>query len=95
MPYESRKIIYDAAIKNYGKHMQQMVAIEEMSELIKELVKHSRGAENNTNIAEEIADVFIMLEQLMIMFDNEPLVRQYIEQKLFRLQFRMEGGELN
>ncbi len=95
MPYENRKIIYDAAIKKYGDHMQQMVAIEEMSELIKELVKHSRGAENNNHIAEEIADVFIMLEQLMIMFDNESLVRQYIEQKLFRLQFRMKGGELN
>lgn len=91
MEYENRKIIYDSAINKYGNHMQQMVAIEEMSELIKELVKHSRGAENNGHIAEEIADVAIMLEQLMIMFDNEPEVRLYMEQKLFRLKFRMEG----
>lgn len=53
MEYKNRKIIYDSAINKYGNHMQQMVAIEEMSELIKELVKHSRGAENNGHIAEE------------------------------------------
>ena len=90
MSYEERKPIYNAAIKNYGKHMQQMVAIEEMSELIKELVKFNRGAENQPHIAEEIADVLIMLEQLMIMFDNESDVNVFIEQKLFRLKFRMK-----
>ncbi len=92
MLYETRKIIYDAAINKYGNHMQQMVAIEEMSELIKELVKYNRGTENEKHIAEEIADVCIMLEQLIMMFDNEPEVRLYIEQKLLRLQSRV-GGE--
>ena len=34
-----------------------MVAIEEMSELTKELCKNGRGQENTNHIAEEIADV--------------------------------------
>lgn len=84
-----RRTIYKKAIQENGQHMQQMVAIEEMSELIKELVKYSRGADNKNHIAEEIADVIIMLEQLIVMFGNATEVKQYKEQKIIRLQERL------
>lgn len=38
--------IYEIAIKHYGGDLQTLVCIEEMSELTKELCKHSRGADN-------------------------------------------------
>lgn len=61
--------IFSAAIKTWGAEVQTLIVMEEMAELQKELCKHSRGADNRTAIAEEIADVQIMLEQMMILHD--------------------------
>lgn len=47
------------------------ICIEEMSELTKELCKHNRGANNYPNIIEEIADVYITLKQVEILFKIE------------------------
>ena len=38
------------AIDTYGKDMQLTVAVEEFSELIKEICKHRRGRDNRENI---------------------------------------------
>lgn len=62
----------EKAIKMYGKDMQLNVAIEEFSELIKEICKNKRGRYNIENIIEEMADCYIMLEQLAIIFDIKP-----------------------
>jgi len=40
---------------------QYIMLFEEMAELTKEISKHMRGKQNQTEIAEEIADVQIML----------------------------------
>ncbi|WHQ37085.1 hypothetical protein [Spiroplasma sp. SV19] len=47
---------------------QIIQAIEEFSELIKELCKNSKGKSNKNQIKEEMADCYIMLEQLKILF---------------------------
>lgn len=77
-----------AAIGTYGDKMQRLVAIEELSELIKSLCKYDRG--EKSNIPEEMADVYIMLEQLMIMFKNRFEVQEIAGQKISRLQHRLE-----
>ena len=56
--------ILTAAIEKYGEKAQEEVAIEEMSELIQAICHKHRGREHN--IAEEIADVEIMLRQLKL-----------------------------
>ena len=80
--------ILQAAIDHFGCELQQVVAMEEMSELTKELCKYRRGAKNEDRIAEEIADVQIMLWQLRLMFGNDQDVDGYISAKLARLQSR-------
>ena len=55
-------------IKLYGKEMQMVVAVEELGELQKEVLKALRQRANPKHIAEEIADVEIVLEQLKVMF---------------------------
>lgn len=78
-------------IKRYGYKMQTMVAIEEMSELTKELVKFMRGEANTDAIAEEIADVEIMLRQMKIIYDiKDEDVEKLMVIKLERLKERME-----
>lgn len=64
-----KQYIYKRAISTYGKTMQTVVAMEEMSELIKELSKDLRGKSTKAQIITEIADVQIMLDQLKIMHE--------------------------
>ena len=69
--YTKTKRVQDILQKNIkinGPQMEIDVAIEEMSELTKELIKHRRGHKNIPHIAEEIAHVEIMMEQLKMIF---------------------------
>lgn len=76
-----REQILRAAIAHYGRGTQQLKAIEELSELIQALAK----ADDPDNIAEEMADVRIMLDQMEIIFDNREAVRIWYLRKLRRL----------
>lgn len=78
------------AIEKYGKLSQVIVANEEMSELNKELCKNLRGEDNKEHIAEEVADVLIMMEQMKMLFDIQPLVDDFMVKKLRRLRERLE-----
>ena len=78
---------YERAVGIYGKDMQLNVAIEELSELIKEICKNKRGADNIDNITEELADCYIMMAQLEIIFDIKPIsLYSWIDEKLARLE---------
>ena len=50
----TREKTYLKAIELYGIKAQEEVAIEEMSELTKEIVKSWRGKENEVKLAEAI-----------------------------------------
>lgn len=82
-----------AALAAFGRDSQMMVAIEEMSELTKELCKNGRGQENTTHIAEEIADVEIMLCQMKMLFDCAGQVETFRRYKLERLAGRIEEAK--
>lgn len=85
--------IYRAALETFGARAQVLMAIEEMSELTKELCKNDRGRENATHIAEEIADVEIMLGQMKILFDCMGTVDKFRWYKLSRLARRIEEAK--
>lgn len=80
----------EKAIRVWGEQIQCEIAIEEMSELIKELIKHFRGVQNIEQLAEEIADVQIMLDQLQIIFNCSSQVTLYQAQKIIRLKERLK-----
>lgn len=82
-------IIEQKAVKTYGKMSQLIVAIEELSELIKELTKCLRCEDNVDHISEEMADVYIMLDQLRIMFNNDYSIAAWKLKKLRRLNERI------
>lgn len=87
----SDKELYRLALETWGPDAQTVMVFEEMSELQKELCKHARGKDNQDHIAEEIADVLIMLEQMMILHNCEDLVFQYKQEKKNRLEKRLRG----
>lgn len=78
--------IYQDAINAWGKEMQIIMCLEEMAELQKELIKHIRGKGKFDCIAEEIADVSIMLEQMVILFDCNYRTVTHKRYKLARLK---------
>lgn len=81
----------ERAIETYGEDMQLNVAIEEFSELIKEICKSNRGNDNIDKIIEEMADCYIMLEQLKIIFEiKNSSIYAMMEQKLERLRNRLD-----
>ena len=82
--------LYRQAIEKWGAEAQICMVFEEMAELQKELCKALRGKENRIEIAEEIADVEIMLAQMKILFGIEEGVERYKKLKIQRLQERLE-----
>lgn len=79
------------ALEYYGGRSQTLMLFEEMSELQKEICKNARGEDNTRFIAEEIADVEIMLEQMKQLYDCRQAVEQQKHRKLLRLKERMGG----
>ena len=84
----------EKAVATYGKDMQLTVACEELSELIKEICKNIRGSDNVESITEEMADCYIMLRQLEIIFGIKMSdINVFIDEKLARLEKRMAERE--
>lgn len=92
MKINTNDTLHDA-IEFYGNENQLHVAVEEMAELQKELMKRFRGAHNTEEIAEEIADVEIMMEQLKIIFGIGIRTEKYKEYKMQRLKERIENAK--
>jgi NTP pyrophosphatase (non-canonical NTP hydrolase) len=93
--YEERKAIYKEAIRKWGVDKQCLKAVEEMSELTKELCKIGIGQGDMEALAEEIADVSVMLEQLRLIYDLNDKVCAYMDAKVRRLQSRVSKGGTN
>ena len=82
--------VFQRAIATWGDDAQMKMVLEEMSELQKEICKMWRGKDNRGAIAEEVADVEIMLDQLKLMLDIPYEVEQHRQNKLQRLRERLE-----
>ena len=90
--YEDRKKVYQAALRKWGADLQTMMAVEEMSELTKEICKIKRGKIDLDALADEIADVTIMLEQLREIYGLNDAVCDHMDAKILRLQSRVGGA---
>lgn len=97
IPYCTRRVIYKQAQHQFGNTNQTIVAIEELSELAKELCKLIRYPHEAElpRLAEEMADVTIMLEQLRQMYDINDEVCSWMDFKVSRLQERIMEAQKN
>lgn len=90
--YINESKVLQRALDTYGSVLQIVVTMEEMSELQKELCKDLRGQGSLEHIAEEIADVEIMLEQMKMLFCCTDAVRNERRRKVERLKTRLDNG---
>lgn len=92
--YISEAEVLQRALDTYGSLPQIVMVFEEMSELQKELCKYLRGKCSQASIAEEIADVEIMIDQTKMLFCCADEVRDVRRRKVERLKGRLsEHGE--
>ena len=89
-----KETLYQRALRVWGKDPQMLQVIEEMSELIKEILKNvNRKKDNISEIVEETADVEIMLEQLKCCYDIKNEVEAYKAEKLKKIEERLNQWE--
>ena len=88
MTYDQARILNQLVDKYKDKQIN--VCIEEMSELTKALCKHIRGNTDIENIKEEIADVHIMLMQMLMLFNiDEEEFLKIVDYKINRTKERL------
>ena len=81
--------IYMLALCRYGLSAQIDMVFEEFAECQKELCKYLRGKRDVVHIAEEIADVEIMLDQMKLFLSLKKEVELYKKKKILRLAKRL------
>ena len=90
--------VYADALNTWGAEAQTKMLFEEIGELMQAVCKAGRvkNWEQRTevwhNIAEEIADVSIMLGQMAVLFDVEDGVEICKREKIKRLVKRLEAA---
>ena len=77
---------FERAVQTFGAQSQVLKCMEKMSELQKELCKHYFGEDNTDRIAEKLADVLIMLDQMILIHNCGPAVSEWMKVKLQRLE---------
>lgn len=92
MTQEREAAILEGAITYYGSDAQIIKAIEELGELTVELARHRNGQGNIRDLCEELADAFIMLNQLELIFGD---VTEIEIAKLERLDRMIHGGHVS
>lgn len=90
---DEQKSVLHEAISVYGINSQLWMAVEEMSELTKEICKERRKKSSLEKITDEIADVTVMIEQLKMIFGiSDDMVNARIQYKVKRLESRLRQG---
>lgn len=101
MRSKNEELIFKTAIETFGETNQLHMLLEEMSELQKEVCKAMRFTKKmyRKKVAEEIADVEIMIEQVKMIFNVDEDVEGWRLDKTVRLAERLgaipdyRGGE--
>ena len=89
MTSQERKV-FQQAIDTWGADAQSLCLLEEMAELQDALCKFKRGRRTAEDIAEEIADVGIMLDQAKLIFHIEEEVEAQRARKVARVEERLK-----
>lgn len=83
-------------IKRHGHTTEMFIAAEEAAELIQAISKVRRYGyigEHKDNLIEEIADVLVIIRELMMMFDiTDADVEKKIDFKIQRINDRLNGN---
>lgn len=93
--YDDVDTLYAEVLETKGATNQKIKAIEEMSELTKEIAKDLQGIGDTDHLLLELADVEILCEQLRLIYDQDGhATDDYKTKQLQRLADRLVNEEL-
>lgn len=88
----SQKEQLQEIINHYGSDHQKDKLFEEIAELQKEVCKEKDGKGDIQHIAEELADVNIMLQQMQLIYGiTDEQIENAVQDKIERTIDRIEG----
>ena len=92
---EKYAAILEENIKEHGVALETVIAMEECAELIQAISKVKRYGfigEYRDNLIEEIADVSIVIREIMMIFGiSDGDINEVIDRKIQRIKSRLEG----
>ena len=91
----SSKKICKRALEVFGEEKQMKKCVEELNELAVALLHYEDGKDSEEHVAEEIADVEIMLQQMTLMIGCQTFVEKYRAGKLEQLANKVKLAEKN
>lgn len=96
MDTKVEEMLYSRLMEKFGIEKQTLMLAEEQGELIKAINKRLRfKTRTSDEIREELADVYIMMNQVRIYFGITLRdVAEEMDKKLERIQERFQKGEL-
>lgn len=89
---EARAMVYADAQETFGANAQLVKALEELSEVQLEIFRVLDGRGSIVNLAEEVADATIMLEQVRRIFGIDEMTDEIMDRKILRLRQRIEAA---
>ena len=96
MDTKVEEMLYSRLMEKFGIEKQTLMLAEEQGELIKAINKRLRfKTRTSDEIREELADVYIVMNQVRIYFGITLRdVAEEMDKKLERIQYRLKKGEL-
>jgi NTP pyrophosphatase (non-canonical NTP hydrolase) len=85
MEKNDRLNLYKEAIEKWGEEAQVNMLNEECGELIAAIAQFKRGRTSHHDVMTELADVFIMVEQIASMMNYDDFEKE-LERKLIKLR---------
>lgn len=89
LPEKDRIAIFKEAVEKWGIVNQVIMVMEECGEMMDKLGKLNRGRTTPIELAEELADVTILMEQMAVAFDVFKEFKALKSFKLARLKDRL------
>ena len=90
----SEREVFVKALETFGPQKQMEKLLEEMAELAVEIGHYLDGRPDYTGIATEIADVGILLDQMVLLFQCGGRVQVERMQKVRRLAEKLEAKDV-
>ena len=84
--------LYAKTIDKWGEQAQYAQAVEECAELIATLQHFTRGKVDRAAVVDELADVYLMIGQLIYMFGDEAFTTA-VENKIIKLHQLLDNDE--
>jgi len=91
MAAKKRIELYKKALHDWGIGPQIMMVMEETGEMLNAIGKYDRGRVNEDEVITELADVWILMEQMAVFFGWDRFQNEK-ERKLARLKERLNKG---